>query len=102
MELIKQIKDAETKSRQIVEQAKAEAVRIADESRKGQDVKQKEAQDLRRDAVTAAIEQAEQSGQGQVEELKQQGIQQVEQLRSQVAERMNGCVDKVMQHLKNI
>ena len=102
MELIKQIKDAEANAKQIVEQAKTEAVRIAEEARKGQDAKQKDAQDQRRDAVAASIVQAEQSGQSQVEELKQQGTQHVTQLKSQVGGKMDGCVDKVIQHLNNI
>ena len=102
MELIKQIKAAEENSKQIVEQAKAEALRITEDARKAQDVKQKEAQDQRRDAVAAAIVEAEQLGQSQVEELKQQGSEQIEQLKSQVGGKMSGCVDKVIQHLRNI
>lgn len=100
MELIKQIKEAETNAKQIIEQAKADAVRIAEQAYQEQTEKLKKAQDERKIAIEQAVAQAEKSGADQAESLKNEARQKIQQLDSQSESKMDGCVDKVLNSLK--
>ena len=100
MELIKQIKEAETNAKQIIEQAKADAVRIAEQAYQERTEKLKEAQDKRKIAIEQAVVQAEKSGAAQAETLKNEAKQEIQQLKSQSESKMSSCVDKVLNSLK--
>lgn len=100
MELIKQIKEAEQQAKEIVETAKAGAVKIAEEARSRQEQRRSQAEDERKAAIEKAIAQAEQDGQAEVEELKAQGTTARSELESKARGKMDAAAEKVMDKLK--
>ena len=74
MELIKKIKESETKAQEIIEQAKAEAVKQAEKGRENRLAATNEANHQRKQAIEAAVAEARSQASAEVERLKAQGL----------------------------
>lgn len=100
MELIKKIKQSEAQAHEIIEQAKAEAVRQAEKGRDNRLAAMAEAEQQRKQATEAAIAAAQSQGSAEVEELKTQAKDQRRQLREKTANKMATAAEKVMDYLR--
>ena len=100
MELIKQIKDAEQQAKEIIDTAKTEAVKIAEQGKARQLELRSQAEDERKAAIEKAIAQAQQDGQAEVEELKTKGAATRSEMESKARVKMDAAVEKVMAKLK--
>jgi len=100
MELIKQIKQAEAESQQIVEQAKAEAAGGAEESRSRRGQLLQQAEQARKKAVARAVAEARSQGQAEVANLNIRADRDRDELRDSVREKMAGATAKVMEYLR--
>lgn len=102
MELIKQIKAAESEAKGIVEQAKTDAVSIGEDARNRQSEQLSIAQEERRKAIESAVSQAQEEGQGEVEVLKGQAAEEKQALESSAGAKVDQCVGRVMDHLRQM
>ena len=99
MELIKQIKEAESQAKQILEQAKVDAVKLADEAKTKHADMLAQAEQERKQAIDAAVTKAETASMGDVENLKADAARRREELQADVKPKIESCVAKVMQQL---
>ena len=100
MELIKQIKDAEAQSQEIIEQARTQAVKDAQEYQLKRAESLAGSEQERKKAVAIAVSAAEEQALAEVEGLKAQAEKGRQQLRGQVAGRMDGAAQKAVDYLK--
>ena len=100
MELIKQIKEAEAQAKEIVEQAKADAVAAAEDSRLRQAEQMSIAQEERKQAIDRALAEAEAAGQREVEELKSEGAEGRQRLEAKADANIDHCARRVMDYLR--
>ena len=98
MELIKKIKESETKAQEIIEQAKADAAKQAEKGRESRLAATDEAAQQRKKAVDAAVAEAHSQASAEVEQLKAQAQQQRQQLRDKTGSKMATAADKVMDY----
>ena len=99
MELIKQIKKAEAQAQQIIDQAKADAAKQAEENRKNRQQDLAKAEQQRTKATEAAVATAQAQATAEVETLKAQAEKDRQQLRDHVADKMAQAVGKVMDYV---
>ena len=102
MELIKQIKEAEAQAKEIIEQAKAEAVSIGEDARRRQSAAASAAQEERRQAIERAVAEGEAAGQSEVESLKGRAAEEKQQLQENAGAKIDGCVGRVMDYLQQV
>ncbi len=100
MELIKKIKESETKANEIIEQAKAEAVKQAEKGRENRLAATNEAAQQRKQAIEAAVAEAHSQASAEVDKLKAQAQQNRQQLRDKTGSRMATAAAKVMDYLR--
>ena len=100
MELIKKIKDAEAQSQQIIEQAKADAAKLAEQGCEKRLAAMTQAEQQRKKAIEAAVARARSQGLTEVKKLKAQAENQRQQLRDKVTDKIAAAVAKVMEYLK--
>ncbi len=100
MELIKQIKDAESRAKDIIEKAKQDAALLSEETRKERAERLKAAQNRRIEAIDEAVSKAEQDGTTQVEQIVQAGAEAVSSMKASCSEKTNTCVEKVLSQLQ--
>ena len=100
MELIKQIKQAETQAQEIIDQAKAQTIKEAELARQKRQQAIAQAETERKEAITSALERARAEGQKQLEGLKAQADDAQRKLRNETEKKMAGAVDKVLHYLK--
>lgn len=101
MELIKTIKHAEAQARQIIEQAKAEAVQRAERGRQDGLGAQAEAEDERKKAIEASVSAAQTQGLAEVEELKAQAGNDRQRLSDKAKTRIAAGAAKVTDYLRD-
>ena len=99
MELIKKIKQAEEQARQIIEQAKADAARQAEENRKKRQQALAKAEQERTKATEAAVAAAQTQASAEVQNLKTQAENDRRLLRDNVKDKMAQAVGKVMDYV---
>ena len=99
MELIKQIKQAEAKAQEIIDQARADAAAQAEQAGAGRLEALEKAEQERKKATDAAIAAGEAEGLAEVEKLKAQAEQDRRQLRDKANTRMPAAVTKVMEYI---
>jgi len=99
MELIKKIKQAEAQAREIVEQAKAEAARLAEKGRENRRQTLAQTEQERKKATEAVVAAAESEGLAEVKRLKAQAEKERQQLRDNAGSKMSGAVAKVMDYI---
>ncbi len=100
MELIKKIKQAEALSQEIIEQAKTQIARRAEEGRQKRAESLAEAERERKKAVEAAVAAGESEGLAETENLKAQAEKKQQQLRNKVDSKIPPAVAKVMDYLR--
>jgi V/A-type H+-transporting ATPase subunit G/H len=100
MELIKKIKQAETEAQEIVEQAKADAVVLADKGRQTRRQRLEESELQRKKTIDAAVEKARAQAQVEVKTLKTRAEQERRQLRDHVKGKVPAAVAKVADYLR--
>ena len=100
MELIKQIKEAETQAQKIIEQAKTDAANRAEEAQKGRIQTLEQARHERKKSIEVAVAAAQSQGLAEIEKLKAQAEKNRQQLRDKAQNKMAGAVTKVMDYLK--
>lgn len=100
MELIKKIKQAEADAQETIEQAKTQAVQMAEASRKQRLAAQAEAEQARKKAIEAAVAVARSQGQAEAVNLKAEAETDRQKLRQQTEGKMPAAVETVMNYLK--
>lgn len=100
MELIKKIKESERQAQEIIDQAKAEAVKQAEEGRSRRLERLAQAEQERKKAIDAAASAAETQGLAKIEGLKEQAKNDRQQLRDKVSGKMADATAKVMDYLR--
>jgi len=101
MELVKKIKEAEAHAEQIVVQAKADAVKQAEELKNQHQQNLAEAEQERKKAIEDAIGQAKSRGENQAEELKAKAEEQKNLLVKNCKDRLPQAVAKVTDYIKD-
>ena len=101
MELIKQIKQAEAQARQIIEQAKADAVKQAEIGRQNRQQDLANAEQQRKKVTEAAVAAAQKEASTKVESLKAKAANERQQLRDKANNKMPPAVAKVMEYLRS-
>ena len=101
MELVKKIKEAEAKAEQIVTQAKADAVKQAEDLKNQHQQALAEAEQQRKKTIEQAINSAKQQGQKQAEELKAQADRQKNQLVKKSKDRLPQAITRVTDYIKD-
>lgn len=99
MELIKQIKKAEEQARQIIEQAKADAAKQAEESRKNRQHSLTKAEQERKKTIEAAVADAQKEASSEVEKLNAKAETDTRRLRDNVKNKIAVAVDKVTDYV---
>jgi len=89
MEIIKQIKAAESQANEIIEKAKAKAVQITEDFSKNRQKQLADAAEKRHVAISKAVDEAEADGKGQVEKLVAEGSS----LRSEMEKKAQTKID---------
>ncbi len=100
MELIKKIKQSEAQAQEIIEHAKAQAVKQAEKGRENQLATMTEAEQQRKKAPDSAVAAAQSQGRAEVEQLKTQAEDQRRQLCDKTANKMATAAEKVMDYLR--
>lgn len=100
MELIKKIKDAETKAQQIIAQAKKDTADSAEQwgQQKCQSLEQAEQE--RRKTIDKAVLDAQKQGQADIEQLKKTAENQRQELKKTTVAKIDSSVDKVVNYVK--
>ncbi|MHC4543308.1 MAG: hypothetical protein ACYTDW_00855 [Planctomycetota bacterium] len=101
MELIKQIKQAEAQAQQILDQAKANVARQAEEARKNRQQALAKAEQERTKVTEAAVAAARSQATVEVENLKAKAENSRQQLRDKTNNKMPPAVAKVMEYLRS-
>jgi V/A-type H+-transporting ATPase subunit G/H len=100
MELVKKIRQTETQAQEIIERAKAEAAKQAEDGRKNRHQLLTEAEQQRKKAIEAAVAAAQSQGLAEIEKLKAQAGKKKQQLRDKAVGKMVAAVEKVMESLR--
>ena len=100
MELIKQIKETESKARQVVDQAKADAVKMAEQNRKKRNEAMAVAEQQRRAAIDAAVKSAEADGIKEIETMKADAEKKRADLGASASVKLEAAAAKVMDYLR--
>ena len=95
MELIKQIKEAEARAKQIVEDAHAQAGEIAAQAKNKSEQMLSVAQKQRSESIAQSTEQGLKQGQEQGQILKDTGSEQIKQLQENARAQMPAAIDSV-------
>lgn len=100
MELIKQIKNAEAQSKQIIEQAKVESAKMVAEATANRSEQFEKASQRRNETIKKAVSQAETEGLAEAEQLKAQAEQALKKLRNNAAQKSGAAVAKIVEAIK--
>lgn len=100
MELIKKVREAETQSQQIIEQAKAETVNLAANGRDSRKKALAEAEQQRKKAIDTAVATARSQGLSEAEQLKAEAQKQRKQLREKTSGKITKASKRVMDYLR--
>ncbi|MBN2138477.1 MAG: hypothetical protein JW720_11785 [Sedimentisphaerales bacterium] len=100
MELIKKIKQAEADARRIVEDAKAQAIKKADQAAKDTQARMQKAEQDRRDAIAAAVAGAADQGRKEVEAIKADADQKKARLQEDTKQKIERAIEKVVNYVK--
>jgi len=100
MELIQKIKDTEAQAQQIKDDAKAEAVRRAEEFQQKKQQSLDNAEQQRKKAIETAVAKAKTEGLEQAGQLNAQAEKDRQQLHDKTRSRVDAAVASVMDYLK--
>ena len=99
MEIIKQIKAAESQAKEIIEKAKADAIKIAEDFSKERQEQIAQAAEKRRIAISTAVAGAEAAGKDEVEKLVVQGTEQRSAMESKAQAKVDESASKVVESI---
>lgn len=102
MELIKQIKQAEAESKQIVEQAKAESTQILAATAAERSKKLEQAGLERNEIIKKAVSLAKTQGLAEAEQLKATAERALKDLRENAAKKSNSVVAKIVEAVNSV
>ena len=100
MELIKEIKKAESKAQEIIEEAKSDAVELAQKNKQSRLELMTKAQQERIAAIDSSVASGESEGFEEIEKLKSQAENDCNQLRQKTAGKIDAAAKKVLSYLK--
>ena len=100
MELIKKIKEAESRARDIVEEAKAESAKRALDGQKAESEKFLQAEQERRKIIEAACASGESEGKAEADKLKLEAEQRRGELQKKASGKIPAAVSKVLGYIK--
>ncbi len=100
MELIKKIKEAEAQAQEIIDRAKADAVRMAEEGRKRRLAALGEAEQQRKKAIASVVAAAKSDGLAEAQKLKEQARKGRQRLRQKAEGKITAAAARVMGYLK--
>lgn len=100
MELIKKIKEAEAQAQGIIDRAKADVVRAAEEGRKKRLAALSEAEQQRKRAIASALTTAKSDGLAEANKLKEQARKDRQELRRKAEGKIATAAARVMDYLK--
>lgn len=100
MELIKQIKQAETQAQEIIEQAGVEAARQTEKGRENRLAVLTEAEQERKKAIEAAVAGSRSESLAEIELLKAEAEKKRQQLRNKAAGKMDKAAAKIIDCLR--
>ena len=100
MELIKKIKQAEARAREIIKQAKDETAGRAEKGRRDRLQAVEKTERERKRAIEAAIAEAQSQGLAEIKQLKARAEKNRQKLRDKVDAKTAGAVAKLMEHIK--
>ena len=101
MELIKKIKEAEAQSQEIIDRAKADTVRLAEEGRKKRLAVLSDAEQQRKRAIQSALAAARSQGLAEAQKLKEQARKERQGLRQKAEGKIAAAAARVMNYLKS-
>lgn len=102
MDLIRQIKETETRAKQTIDRARADADRLLEQARKRRAEQTAEAQRQRREAIERASESAQHDGQAQAEQLTAESRRQIQVLGQRCEGKIDACVQRVLEAVRNL
>jgi len=100
MELIKKIKKAEAQAQEIIEQARIHATEQAEKGRENRRRALADAEQQRKNAIDAAIAEAQSRGRVEVDNLKSQAEHKQQELRDKTSGKMAAAAAKVTDYLR--
>lgn len=100
MELIRQIKDAESGAKKLIEDAQKYAVETEEQAKKDRNDRLGEAQRQRKEAIIQAESQGEKEGIAEAEKLKKQSEQTCRQFEQKANAKMETAVKTVIEFIK--
>jgi vacuolar-type H+-ATPase subunit H len=100
MELIKNIKKAEAQAQEIIEQARINATEQAEKGRENRRQALADAEQHRKNAINAAIAEAQARGRAEVDNLKSQAEHKRQELRDHTSGKMAAAAAKVTDYLR--
>jgi vacuolar-type H+-ATPase subunit H len=100
MELIKQIKEAETQAQKIIEQATADAAKNAQNLREKHQQALADADQQRKKTIEAAVKKAEQQALAEIKALNAEAEKNRKQLHGKSADKIPPAVKTVTDYLK--
>jgi vacuolar-type H+-ATPase subunit H len=100
MELIKKIKEAEAQAKEVIEQARGDAGRIADKSAADRNSKLEVAGVQRREAIESAIASAAKAGKSEVDALSNREVGKKQALVDSAKQKMDAAVTKIVAAIK--
>lgn len=101
MELIRQIKDAESKAKKLFEDAQKYAVQAEEKTKKGRIDRLEEARQHRKKTIEKSKEQGRGEGAEQAKEIMEKADRQLQQLKTDAAKRKESAADKIIDFLHN-
>ena len=101
MELIKKIKETEVEAQEIIDRAKADAAKDAQEGRARRFSALAEAEQKRRKTIESAVAAARSQGLAEAQRLKEQAEKNRQQLRERTEDRISAAATKVVSFLKD-
>lgn len=102
MDFIKQIKDAETQAKQIVENARKEAALLQEKAHLEYLDSLKRSHQKRIELIDKAVADAQEKTQSEVKQVFDEGKQQVEQIQKKAAGQFDACLNDIMQFLERL
>ncbi len=102
MELIKQIKEAEARSKEMVASAQRQAALLTESSAMRREEAFAKAKARRKETIAAAVAQAEKEAASQAQQYDQQARQQREDLKAKARSKMVDAAGEVLKHFRGI
>lgn len=101
MELIRQIKDAESKAKKLIEDAQKYAAQTEEKTKKDRIDRLEEARRQRKETIEKSKEHGRGEGLKQAKEIMEKADRRLQQLKTDAAKRKESAADKIIDFLHN-